>query len=101
MKMTLKQAIEYMEKTGGLAICSEASNVLLTHARATEHAQYIGKRVYYNGVKGMLRLVIELAHTFETVSEPENIRPISSVTLDELKQAYCELNGVDDVEVEG
>jgi len=98
MKMTLKQAIP---EFNGTISHSDAINTQITQARATEPAQYIGKRVYYNGSTGTLKYAIDTGSVIHGIANPDDIRPIPTATLDELKQAYCELNGVDDVEVEG
>jgi hypothetical protein len=103
MKMTLKQAIEHVESRPNMPkYTNEALELLITHARATEHAPLIGKRVYYNGVKGRLGYCIIYPNEGHgLILEPSDIRPLPSATLTELKQAYCEYHGVDDVEVEG
>jgi hypothetical protein len=105
MKMTLKEAIEEAKNTDTYSISTNsylAIKTLIDHARATEHAPMIGKQVYYNGIKGELVLGIKQDKGDLTVIyQYENIRPIPSATLDELKQTYCEYHGVDDVEVEG
>jgi hypothetical protein len=102
MKMTLKQAIELMDGRDSInTTMTDALQVLVDQARATEHAQHIGKRVYYNGVIGTLIYSVRDTHRSYDVTKPEHLKPLPSATIDELKQAYCEYHGVDDVEVEG